>query len=273
MFQVDRETCIACMQCIKDCPTKVITLEEGKAEIHNDRGCIKCGHCLAVCPVYAISTDDYDMDEVIPYEKEKFEIDPDQLLRFIKFRRSVRRFKEKPVEEEKLRKIIEAGRFTQTSTNNQDVSYIVVTEKLDEIRKMAYESLKAKGENILVHMTPEKEYLRRYANLWVRMYDEYLADPKKDRLFFNAPAILLVTTPTPLNGGLASSNMELMVDALGLGTFFCGFFAVALQDNEEIQGYLGLTKQNPMVSCFVIGYPDVKYKRTVPRKKPEVRWL
>ena len=273
MFKVDRETCIACMQCIKDCPTQVITLEEGKAEIHNDWGCIKCGHCLAICPVYAISTDDYDMEEVIPYEKEKFEIDPDQLLRFIKFRRSVRRFKDKLVEKEKLEQIIEAGRFTQTSTNNQDVSYIVITDKLDEVRKMAYESLKKRGEMILANMTPETEYLRRYANAWVKMHEAYHADAKKDRLFFNAPAVILVTTPTPLNGGLASSNMELMVDALGLGTFFSGFFAIAIQNDEKLQEFLGISKKNPLVSCLVVGYPDVKYKRTVPRKKAEICWL
>lgn len=52
MFQVNRELCIACQQCIKDCP--VINLVDRKAEIHNDWGCIKCGHCLAICPVCAI---------------------------------------------------------------------------------------------------------------------------------------------------------------------------------------------------------------------------
>ena len=63
MFKVDREKCIACKQCIKDCPVRGISLEEGKAYIHNE-GCIKCGHCIAICPVEAVSTDDYDMSEV-----------------------------------------------------------------------------------------------------------------------------------------------------------------------------------------------------------------
>ena len=273
MFQVNRDICIACKQCIKDCPTKVITLEEGKAEIHNDWGCIKCGHCLAICPVFAISTDDYDMGEVIPYEKEKFEVDPDQLLRFIKFRRSVRRFKDKPVEKEKIEQIIEAGRFTQTSTNNQDVSYIVIQDQIDEVRRMALDTLKKRGEEMLANMTPETEYLRRYAKAWIRMHELYYGDAKKDRLFFHAPAVILVTTPTPLNGGLASSNMELMIDALGLGTFFSGFFITALQNNQKLKDYLGITEKNPVVSCIVLGYPDVKYQRSVPRKKPDIRWI
>ena len=154
MFKVDREKCIACTQCIQDCPVRVISLKDGKADINNE-GCIKCAHCIAVCPVDAVSSDDYNMDEVKPYNKETFTVEAENLLNFIKFRRSVRRFKNKPVEKEKLEQIIEAGRFTQTSTNSQDVSYTVVTDKLDELKELAYSSLKKKGEYILANLTPE----------------------------------------------------------------------------------------------------------------------
>ena len=33
MFKVDREICIACEQCITDCPVNDIYLTEGKADI------------------------------------------------------------------------------------------------------------------------------------------------------------------------------------------------------------------------------------------------
>lgn len=273
MFNVDRNKCIACEQCIKDCPVRVISLKEGKAEINNE-GCIKCGHCVAICPVEAVSTDDYNMNEVISYDKDTFSVNADNLLNFIKFRRSVRRFKNKEVEKEKIEKIIEAGRFTQTSTNSQDVSYTVVTEKLSELRELAYESLKKKGEAILSNLTPETEYLKRYANMWLYMYNEYKKNPSKnDRLFFNAPVAILVTSPTPINGALASSNMELMVDALGLGTFFSGFLLVAAQDNKEILNLLEINDSKQIISCLVIGYPDVRYQRTSPRKDANINWI
>lgn len=273
MFKVDREICIACMQCIKDCPTRVISLEEGKAYIHNDN-CIKCGHCVAICPVKAVSTDDYDMDEVKQYDKETFNVDPDNLLNFIKFRRSIRRFKDKPVEKEKLVQIIDAGRFTQTSRNCQDVSYTVVTENLDKLKELAYEALKRKGEYILANLTPETEYLKRYAELWLHSYNQYKEDPiNNDRLFFNAPSAIFVTSPTAINGGLASADMALMTYSLGLGTFFSGFLLVACQDNKEILDFLGIRDSKEIISCLVIGYPDVKYQRTVPRKKADVKWI
>lgn len=273
MFKVNREKCIACMQCIKDCPTRVISLVDGKADINNE-GCIKCGHCVAICPVEAVSTGDYNMSEVKEYNKENFAIDAENLLNFIKFRRSVRRFKNKSVETEKIKMIIDAGRFTQTSTNSQDVSYTVVTEKLNELRELAYESLRKKGEYILANLTPETEHLKRYANMWLYSYKQFKEDPiKNDRLFFNAPLAIFVSSPSPINGGLASSNMELMTDALGLGTFFSGFLLVASQDNKEILNLLGIQDSKQIISCLVIGYPDVKYQRTVPRKDANINWI
>ena len=89
------------------------------------------------------------MDDVIEYNKESFTVDADNLLNFIKFRRSIRNFKSKKIEKEKIEKIIEAGRFTQTSTNSQDVSYTIVIDKLDKLKDLAFESLNKKGEYIL----------------------------------------------------------------------------------------------------------------------------
>ncbi|MGL5313086.1 MAG: DUF362 domain-containing protein, partial [Peptostreptococcaceae bacterium] len=71
MFKVNIEKCISCGACIKDCPVKDIEFVEKKASIKNN-ACVKCGHCIAICPVKAISTDDYDMNEVIEYNKNDF---------------------------------------------------------------------------------------------------------------------------------------------------------------------------------------------------------
>ena len=95
---------------------------------------------------------------------------------------------------------------------------------------------------------------------------------KNDKLFFNAPAVIVVTANSEVNGALASSNMELMTNALGLGTFFSGFFVIAAQDNKKIMDLLGVKEGKKIVTCMVIGYPDVKYFRTVPRKEADISW-
>lgn len=71
------------------------------------------------------------------------------ILNFIKFRKTIRNFKDKDIENDKLLKIIEAGRFTQTGSNSQNVSYVVVKDKIAELRDLVLETLKNIGEYIL----------------------------------------------------------------------------------------------------------------------------
>jgi len=271
-MNVNTEKCIGCGECVKDCFPRDIEMVEGKAKINNVT-CMKCGHCIAICPKAAISTDEYKMEEVKDYNKEDFLVDSDNLLNFIKFRRTIRQFKDKEVEDEKISKIIEAGRFTQTGSNAQDLSYIVVKERLQELKMLTLESLKIKGENILANLTPETMAYKRYAQMWIKMHEKYKENPKEnDGLFFNAPEVIIVTANSQVNGALASSNMELMTNALGLGTFFSGFFVMAAQGNKKIMDLLEVKEGKQIVTCMIIGYPKVKYFRTTPRKDADIAW-
>jgi nitroreductase/NAD-dependent dihydropyrimidine dehydrogenase PreA subunit len=271
MFTVNKKKCVGCGKCVRDCFVNDIVLEEKKAFIKNE-ACIKCGHCVAICPENAVATDEYDMDDVLEYSKKSFEVDEDHLLNFMKFRRTVRKFKDKDVSAKKLSMIIEAGRFSPTASNKQEVSYTVVTDGVGKLASMALESLKRKGE-LMLGDENENALLKRYASSWIKMHEEFQTDPKKgDRLFFNAPAVIVVAANTDTDGALASSRMELMANAMGLGVLFSGFFVRASRDNKEILDFLGVKEGQHVVTCLVVGYPDVKYERTVPRKAADVTW-
>ncbi|MBC2582623.1 hypothetical protein HGI79_20625 [Clostridium sp. DJ247] len=85
---------------------------------------------------------------------------------------------------------------------------------------------------------------KRYAEMWIKMHEEFKVNPNEnDKLFFNAPVVIVVTANSEVNGALASSNMELMTNALDLGTLFSGFFVFAAQDNKKIMDFLGV-KEN-----------------------------
>ena len=153
-------------------------------------------------------------------------------------------------------------------------NYKLLIDKLDKLKDLTFESLNKKGEYILNHLTPETEYLKRYATLWTYFYKLYKEDPiKNDKLFFSAPAVIIVASNNELNGALAASKMDLMVDALGLGTFYSGFLQIATNDNNEILDFLHISDNKKIVACMVVGYPNVKYKRTVPRKAADIKWI
>lgn len=257
---VHKEECIGCGLCCQDCPSHVLELREGKAILLSEV-CLKCGHCIAICPQAAVSISGYDMNEVKPYDKTSFGIDSDILLNTIKFRRSVRHYKDKPVERDVIEKIIEAGRFTPTGSNKQNVRYIVAEKSIP--------LLEAEGLKIF-------RKLKRLAGLvgkFVKLpYDlsKYKIEP--GFFFHGAPAVIFIVSRDPVDASLASMSMELMAESLGLGTLYVGLFTRAAKMNKRIREELGLAGKEAAVTCLAIGYPDVRYLRTVPRTEADISW-
>jgi len=97
--------------------------------------CLRCGHCVAVCPHGALSHRDIPLGACTPIEKD-LAITPGQAVQFLRSRRSVRFFKDRPVSPETVRQLIEIARYAPTASNMQLIEYIVFTDK-EEIRKLA----------------------------------------------------------------------------------------------------------------------------------------
>jgi nitroreductase/NAD-dependent dihydropyrimidine dehydrogenase PreA subunit len=249
MFKLDENKCTACGLCCEDCVVKCLEIMNGKAHLVGK--CIECGHCVAICPQGAVSLGGYDMSEVKEYSRDnrdKFQLDHEQLLNAIMFRRSIRKFEQRPVENEKIQKIIEAGRYTPTAKNRQNVEYIVVQNN-DNI-----EMLEEKSTKILRRVVP-------------------IDENDKNFMFKAAPTLILVVSEHEVNAALASANMALMAEAQGLGVLYVGYFTPIASRNKEIRNILGLEKKQKVVTCLAIGYPAVKYKRTVPRKAAVIKWM
>lgn len=270
MVGVDVEKCIGCGSCAADCPAQSIRVRDGKAV--PGRLCLECGHCTALCKQRAVKLQgDYDESEVIEYDDpKKFEIEPERLLHFVKFRRSTRQFTDEPVDDRDIAKIIEMGRYTQTGANTQHLRYIVLTR--DTLRGITPIALKTLAELDVERV--DKKALRvppTYLNfqpVWAMWYEAY-RKKGRDLLFFNAPHALLVVgrTANELDGALNAGHMELMVNALGLGACMMGFGTLAFAMSPELQRRVGIGEDESVLIIMIFGHPKVKYLRTVNRKK------
>lgn len=251
IIQVNYEKCIGCAMCQKDCPAFNIEIKNKKAFIKS-QACIMCGHCVAVCPKNAISISGF---EEKPLEIEKTVIlNDEELLQALKMRRSVRQFKNKEIEKEVIEKIIEAGRFTPTGSNAQDISYIVLKDNLLVAEKIAVKFLKR---------------LIPVAKMFSQVAKKAIID---DHFFFkDAPIAILVLSKDELNAGLAASNMELMAQAQGLGVLYSGFFALVAKYSLKLRKLLKIKKKK-VVTVLVLGYPNVKYHRTVQKEKANISY-
>lgn len=273
MIDINLDKCVGCGMCESDCLVNAIRVKEDKAKVKNIL-CINCGHCMAICPTDAIEMQGFDKNEVLEFNHENFDLEPEKLLNFIKFRRSIRSYKDIEVEEEKIKNIVEAGRYTPTGGNRQPIRYILVKEKLKEVKELAIEGL----YNLALN-TDDEDYVRSiYKNTFKRMHKRY-KEEGYDSLFYDAPLLMVVVGDTSLggsvyvDGGLAASNMELMAYSQGLGMCYNGFFVMASNVEPKLKELLGMNDNEAVITSFILGYPSVKYKRTVNRNsaKFEIR--
>ena len=148
-----------------------------------------------------------------------------EVLNTIKSRRTIRRFKPEPVEEETLRVILEAGRWAPSFSNLQPWRFIIVR---DEKLKTALD--KAAKESVL-HLG-----------------------------IHEAPVVILVCVDRridPLHaieaGAAATQNMALAAHSLNLGTGWIGIWGTEAE--AAAQRLLGLPETVRVVSLLPIGVP------------------
>jgi len=259
MVLIDQNKCVGCGLCVSDCVSYNLLLQDGKAAVKRD--CFLCGHCVAICPAGAVSIPEYDMAEVETYEKERFSIDPETLLRAIKFRRSIRDYKKAKLTEEERNQLLQAGRYTATAKNVQDCTFVFVQDALDELKARVWEEIEAKAaaaDADPAEWKPYQSFNRRRK-----------ADPDNDFLFRNAPAVLFVTSDWPLNAGLAAQNMETMAAAMGLGMLYNGYLCRLVDASPELKAWLGIEGKT-VRACMLVGHPNRRYARTAPRAEANV---
>ena len=261
MVILDRERCVGCGRCADDCLSRAIRLTDGKAEVY--KNCFHCGHCVAICPAGAvrIEGDGYDMADVEPVGAG-FGVDAGTLLHAVKTRRSIRRFTAERPTREQLETILEAGRFSPTASNAQNVSYIVFDGQTEELRALAMRELrKLRGsEEAFYSVFPPPMSLSRMN------FDD------DDFLFKGAPCVILNVSPHAVNAARAAASMEMEAAALGLGALYVGFFTRLAAKNAAIRDFLGLGEDDQVVTCLAVGCPAVEYLRTPPRKKAKIDW-
>ena len=180
MVDIDPTLCTGCGLCAENCAVHAIVRNEDGTYRCNKTWCFACGQCVALCPVGAPSMQ--SLEEPIPYDPARFDLDPDVLLSAMRFRRSIRQFNGSKATRRELEQLLNAGRCAPTSTNSQTVGFTVLDEEFEVMRPRIWKAFarhaREKGRKLL---------LRRYEN--------YLAHPEEpDTLFYGGNQMIVVTS-------------------------------------------------------------------------------
>jgi nitroreductase len=146
---------------------------------------------------------------------------------------SVRAYEDRPVEEGKLRRVLDAGRCAPSARNRQEWKFVVVRDA--DVR----EKLVAAAEQEWMASAP--------AIIAVVGTSDYT-------MFCGVPA-------DPVDCAIAIDHMTLAAVAEGLGTCWIGHFK-----QDECKNILGVPEGCTIIELLTIGYPAYPPKTDKPRK-------
>lgn len=283
---VDQELCNECGICVIRCPTNYSS-ENGRIDAHAGVDtCNLCGHCVAMCPEDAIIHHQMDMDN-FPAVDLTLKIDPEEFFQFVRGRRSVRHYRNKAIPREDLESLVDLCRYAPTGSNLQSVEILVV-EKPDRVKMFsdlcvdyfeeglaeiedAAEALRAEGKEI-----PE-ELQENLDRLPFRKRIAAARSLGRDPIFHGAPAVMIFhsekTPSTPKDDCvIAAQTVVLAAMTLKLGTCYIGLFYSPARAYRPVVDELKLPAGHQIGSVLVLGYPKLKFLKSVDRFPMKVRW-
>ncbi len=292
MIQVDVKQCIGCGQCVKTCPNDCFVLADGFCQISHMK-CMECGHCLAACPSGAIAV------EALTYSLgfETFAERPGvsvasrdglaDLVRLMRSRRSVRNYKEQPVSLAVLKDLVKIGTTAPSGTNCQLWSFALLDRREDVVRlgdgvAQFFKKLNGRAANPLFRVLARLfagdrlgRYYRNHFKTVQRGLDGWF-ERGEDHLFHGAPAVIVVggssTASCPVEDSLlATGQILLAAEHMGLGSCLIGFVVEALKHDEGLRKTIGVRQDEEIHAVIALGYPDEQYAQPAPRKKVEPR--
>lgn len=269
MIVFNQKQCIGCGQCVNDCVSYCITLENGFAALKDDfRHCIHCGHCVAVCPVGAVSIEEpgYDMTESETLTTIHTKPDPQQILQTLKFRRSTRQYLKKSIEQSILDDLMEAARYTATGANSQRFRFVIVQDEMDTFHEMAWQHFDRYVQGIPDNSPQSKSGIIERA----RLPKDH---PLHDTLFWGAPCLIIIAADHGgiWDAGLASQSIEFAALSHNLGTLYSGYLVGLINKCDTLKEWLGIPDCEAK-TCILTGYPAVTYHRSAPRKPTHIIW-
>ncbi len=271
LFVVDEQKCKKDGICATECPLSIIdfldTKSVPKPAANAEDICIDCGHCVAVCPHGALTHRYLSPDDCLDVDKTKI-LDEAQTEHFLRNRRSIRTYKNKPVEKEKLEKLINISSYAPSGHNTQPVHWQVINGK-ENVTQLSSHVI-----DWMLHMLKEQPEMGKMMH-----FDMITAAWEFGVDVVSRGCTALVLT----NGGaqdpfadsaskIAMTFFDLAAPSQGLGTCWNGYFNRAVLSWAPLKKALGLSDGMTNYGAMMVGYPKFKFSRMPTRNTPRISW-
>jgi ferredoxin len=284
---VDLNTCKKCHLCAEICPAGIIKADD-EARFLPERIhlCIRCGQCMAACPTKSI------VIEGLSYEKDFFELPQREenwqkaFYGLIGSRRSIRKFRDRPVPRELLEKIVQAVTFAPPGFTPLTVELTVVNDR-DLIKRAV--PLMAEMYDMLLKMQADPESSAMLEKMVGKDTYQILSGHVLPLMHVRMPALKAGTEDTIARGApcmilfhapvhnedifIALAYGLLAAHSLGLGACAIGLIPPAINRNPELKKMFKVPADNTVSASMVLGYPKYKYSRGIRRDPAGLTWI
>jgi nitroreductase len=203
-------------------------------------------------------------------------------------RRSTRLFRNKPVEEHLVKRILEAGRYAPSAGNAQSWKFVVVQDPV-MIQEMTDHVVKLAGwASRLLNPSFPGAFIPKSVSRFLMKHATQLFHPTgisglgelargELGLWHGASTVIMLlvdergTGDPHLDVGIAGTNMVLTAHSFGLGTCWVSF-ASLLAASPTYRRKLGIGYPYKLASSLAIGYPKGIADGYVERETHETLW-
>jgi len=180
-----------------------------------------------------------------------------EVLRNIKSRRSIRKYRNEQIKDEELEMILESAIYAPTGGNDQPWHFTVVQNKelIDEMNK--------KCKKAMVEVPVD----------WIAK----MGKAENLHIFYNAPTVIVVlgkedaTSPLP-DCCAAIQNMLLAAESIGIGSCWIGLARFFFEDKENIKK-LGVPEGYKPYYGVSLGYKASNNNKAPERNKDVVNYI
>jgi ferredoxin len=287
---VDAAACKGEGICVEICPEEVLEVVDGHAATVMSRAdaCLRCGQCVAVCPTEALQMPELPAETFMALPPMPF--GDAAFLDFLRLRRSVRRFKDRPVEPEVIGRLLTAAATAPMGFPPHSTGVLIVEQRaeldllLTELIK-GYDQLLKLFTNpfgrALVRLTAGTEDYKalkcRILAVAQRANAAYRRDGS-DYYLYQAPLLMVFhgerrAVSYVENAHLVCHHTMLAALSLGLGSTIIGMIPPVLDRSSHLRTRWGIPKENKVISTLILGYPKYRYRRGIARELAGVQRL
>ncbi|NLN30675.1 MAG: 4Fe-4S dicluster domain-containing protein [Bacteroidales bacterium] len=270
-IRIDYELCTRCDLCSRVCGSRRIIIAEDKKPVKLvEAGCNDCGHCIAICPVNAIVNTRVDMNAYTAVTDP--DISYEQFSNLVKNRRSIRNYRKTPLKQEHIDKLMEVARYIPSGSNKQLLKYKFITDEkiLLEIKT----EMASKMRMVLKLSTsfPVRYFVKDRSKSSASRLVKLFFEDGVDTFLRSAPCLLIIYTEEKYfripqwDAGIAANTIDLAAGTLGVGTLMNGYFVELANRIKSLRKLARLSSKDQILTAVCLGYPAVKYKKTVYRR-------